>query len=226
MSSLPSVTEEIVSGSHVFVKDLQTRPELNHKLARVLYFDSAALRYGIEIADTGESIRVKRDKIDFFAGVRQPQLFVLLSLFDFWQPRLIKMNEVLPAEAKYYLYNEQCKALVAAGAALGDTILPFSIPLPVFRELRPDSVISPMYFKIDRALKKQIEQEMANCGASYVIVCTEQTDTESYRTSRSLRPGECRIEKWSEADVRCRPVWRLSGESDHSVQLFMKYPPP
>lgn len=220
---LPSA-EEIVNGSYVFVKDLHTRQELNHKLARVLYFDSAALRYGIAIADTGESIRVKRDKIDFFAGARQPQLFVLLSLFDFWQPRLIKMNEILPAEAKCYLYNQQCKALVAAGAAVGDTILPFSIPLPVFRELPADSVMSPMYFKLGRLLQEQIDQKMASFGATYVIICTEQTDRESCAASQSLRPGECRIEQWSEADVRCRPIWRLNSESDHSVQLFVKYP--
>ena len=217
LERLEVLTTRFPIGADVSIKALVKRPDLNGKVGHIVYYDTNVGRYGLDVIETLEHVRVRPDNLETIC-LFSPHLHVMTSLEDFTQPCVFDVSIDASVDKKREIYLEMCKGKRDDLKNSDDVvILPVMIPMQVFQSLPRNTVITPMYFQLRKHVCKQIDRELEALGMTYAILCTDWTDTTAetllLQPRTPLKKGECRIRLMTEDDIKTRPEWRFKEDA-------------
>ena len=208
------LTERLPDDCEVYLQGLTTNAEHNNKLGVIKCFDGE--RYTVSVVEAGVSILVEPCNVKV-QKTFEPQLFVRISAKDFTQPKIARVSKKHSLQEKMRMYYHHCSRLQANKSKASDTILAVPIRDAVFAQLRPDDVLTPMYFVLN------MHKAMAKFGVKCATVCTELHASAALK-STGLPAGECDITYIAEDCMMAQPKWVLPyGDDSVFVPMAVRY---
>ena len=216
------LTERLPDDCEVYLQGLTTNSEYNNKLGVVKSFDGE--RYIVSVVEAGVSILVEAHNLKV-RKTFEPQLFVRISAKNFTQPTIFSCSHELSVQQKINLYYTQCSDLAKKSKA-SDTVLAVPIKDAVFQQLRPNDVLTPMYFVLNKQVLRKVHKAMVKLGAKWATVCTELHSSDLIGTikSKGMLAGECEIIHITEDCMMTQPRWILPyGDESVHVPMAIRY---
>lgn len=217
------LTERLPDECNVYLQGLTgSNSEYNNKFGVAKLFDGE--RYNVSVVEAGVSILAEPHNLKV-QKTFEPQLFVRVSAKDFAQPTIVSCDREFSVQKKINMYFAQCSD-VAKKAKASDTVLAVPLKDAVFKELRPNDALTPMYFILNKQVLRKVHKAMVKYGVKWATVCTELHSPDLMKSlqSKGMSSGECDIIYVTEDCMMTQPRWILPyGEESVHVPMAVRY---